>query len=438
MQGTHTSANILLVDDSATSRMLLDAILRGSGYKNILTAPSGTEALDILRTRSSQSISPAMDLVLMDINMPDMNGISVVRTIKQDELLADIPIIMVTVSDERSSLEQAFVAGAIDYVNKPVNKLELLARVRTVLKFREEMERRKVNELGLMDMTSNLQDAYRKLEEMNENLESRVQERTSRLEDAYQEFKELDRMKTAFLSNVSHELRTPLTSVLGFASIIRSRLLKVVFPALERPGSVPQKSLEKAVSQIEANLDILLTEAKRLTTRINDVLDITRMESGEMEWGDGPVRIDDVLQLAQNLMAPLFQEKELAFELSIKNDLPEIRGDKDKLLQAVMNLLSNAVKFTDKGKVVCSAEYADNEILISIKDTGKGFQEAEYATVFEKFKQLGDDLTGKPQGVGLGVPICSYIIEHHGGRLWAQSTPDMGSTFWLTLPVTKG
>jgi len=431
----HSDASIMLVDDSPTSRMLLDAILRGAGFSRVSMAKSGDEALTLLRQRIEKGQTPPADIVLMDINMPGLDGIETVRRLKEHAELQDIPVIMVTVSDERDSLEQAFQAGAIDYINKPVNKLELLARVRTVLKFREEMGRRRANEQGLMDVTASLSEAYKKLEEMNQNLETRVKERTAELEKAYEELKELDRMKTAFLSNVSHELRTPMTSVLGFANIIRSRLQKVLLPEIREPGSQKRELLDKAVNQVEKNLEILTLEARRLTMRINDVLDVTRMESGEMDWNDGPVQLEQVLERAKELSAPLFWEKNIEFSMRVHGPLPEIRGDRERLLQAMMNLIGNAAKFTSHGSVELSAERKKDEILVCVADTGPGFPDSEYATVFEKFRQIGDHLDSKPQGVGLGVPICSYIIEHHGGRFWATSGENRGATFCFTLPV---
>ncbi len=431
-----SEVTILLVDDSPTSRMLLEAILHGAAYKNVLMAASGGEALALLQHAADGS-APLPDLVLMDINMPEMDGIETVRRIKEQELLVDIPVIMVTVSDERESLERAFQAGAIDYINKPVNKMELLARVRTVLKFREEMGRRQANEQGLMDVTASLSEAYKKLEEMNQTLEKRVQERTAELEKANEELKEVDRLKTAFLSNVSHELRTPMTSVLGFANIIRSRFSNVLLPEVRTPGSQNPELLEKAISQVQKNLDILVLEARRLTMRINDVLDITRMESGDMDWHDEPVDIEEVLQQAKELSKPLFADKNLEFSLLARGPFPEIRGDRERLLQALLHLLGNAAKFTDQGKVELMAERKDMEIVVSIQDSGPGFPESEYAAVFEKFRQIGDTLNSKPQGVGLGVPICSYIIEHHGGRLWASSKQGRGAIFTFTLPLPQ-
>lgn len=428
-------ARIVLVDDSATSRMLLESILRNAGYKNLHTAPTALQALELLRTLPRREDLPPADLVLMDINMPGMDGISAVRELKADPDLEGIPVIMVTVSDDRSNLEDAFRAGAIDYINKPVNKLELLARVRTVLSFRNEMSRRLANEQGVLDLTSNLGEAYRQLEELNQSLEHRVRERTAELERANAELLELDRMKTIFISNVSHELRTPLTSVLGFAGILRSRFRKVILPELRTPGSIPQERLDKIVDQVEKNLDILLLESQRLTTRINDVLDITRMESGQMEWRDEPVHLEELLRRAKEQSAPAMAEKNLTFTLQVKGPLPVLRGDPERLLQAIRNLLGNAMKFTEEGCITCTAEHKDGEVLVCVSDTGPGFPDSDYATVFEMFRQLGDGLTDKPQGVGLGVPICAHIVKHHGGRFWAKSAPGKGTTFSFTLPV---
>lgn len=150
---------ILIVDDSPTSRMLLESILRHSGYDDLLEAASADEALKILHNGASapDSGKPPVDLVLMDLNMPGMNGIEATRTIKADKKLCDVPIIMVTVSDDSESLEQAFEVGAIDFINKPVSKVELRARVRSVLKLKQEMDQRKQRERQLQEITRQLE-----------------------------------------------------------------------------------------------------------------------------------------------------------------------------------------------------------------------------------------------------------------------------------------
>ncbi|MBD3307461.1 response regulator [candidate division KSB3 bacterium] len=244
--------------------------------------------------------------------------------------------------------------------------------------------------------------------------------------------KEVDQMKTDFISTVSHELRTPLTSVLGFAKIIKKRFEKALLPQLE---TVSDKKTLRAVNQVKENLEIIIAEGERLTTLINDVLDIAKMEAGKIDWKMEKLSIVEIIDRATVATSALFAQKQLAQIKDIEDDLPEITGDRDRLIQVVINLISNAVKFTDDGSVTCKAYRTDNEIVVNVIDTGSGIAEADQPKVFEKFKQVGDTLTDKPKGTGLGLPICKQIIEHHGGKIWVESTLGEGSTFIFTLPI---
>ncbi len=243
--------------------------------------------------------------------------------------------------------------------------------------------------------------------------------------------KEVDQMKTDFISTVSHELRTPLTSVLGFAKIIKKKLDDVVFPLVESDD----KRVKRTVCQVKDNIDIILTEGTRLTALINDVLDIAKMEAGKVEWKMESLSIAEVIERAIAATSSLFEAKQLRLVREIEPDLPPIMGDRDRLIQVVINLLSNAVKFTDQGSVTCRAVCIEQDVVVSIIDTGSGIAPENCDKVFEKFKQVGDTLTDKPQGTGLGLPICAQIVEHHQGRIWVESELGKGSTFRFTLPV---
>lgn len=250
--------------------------------------------------------------------------------------------------------------------------------------------------------------------------------------------REVDRMKTEFLATVSHELRTPLTSVLGFASIIKEKLEEDFFPLKETLNYRTQKSLGK----IGKNIDIIVSEAERLTVLINDVLDIAKMEAGRVDWHIQLTQPIDILQRAIAATSSLFEKKGLKLIRDFPDDLPPIEVDGDRLIQVVINLLSNSVKFTEEGAVTCHAKTLPNsseplELLISIIDTGIGIIAADYNTVFERFRQVGDILTDKPKGTGLGLPICKQIVEYHGGRIWVESELGQGSNFSFTIPYRK-
>jgi signal transduction histidine kinase/DNA-binding response OmpR family regulator len=258
----------------------------------------------------------------------------------------------------------------------------------------------------------------------NAELYEEAKEAKARAEDA-------NEAKSAFLSTVSHELRTPLTSVLGFAKIIRKRLVDKVFPAVQSDDP----KLKRTMNQVSENLDVVVSEGERLTSLINDVLDLAKIESGRMEWNMKPMLIQDVIGRAVSATSSLFENKKLDLKKNIPEKLPLINGDSDKLIQVVINLLSNAVKFTDEGKVSIEAYQDNNQVIVEVQDTGIGVAEEDRHKIFERFRQAGDTLTDKPQGTGLGLPICREIIEHHGGIIWMKSELGAGSTFFFSMPV---
>ncbi len=251
--------------------------------------------------------------------------------------------------------------------------------------------------------------------------------------------KEIDRMKSDFTAVVSHELRTPLTSVLGFAKLIRNNLEKRIFPALPEG----EKRVDKARDKIRMNLDIVMSEGRRLTALINDVLDISKMESGQMQWNLEDLEPEAVVDQALQATHALFEARnDLSLVRDIPADLPRLHGDPDRLVQVVINLISNAVKFTDAGTVEVSARPIDTSpafdgpgVRIAVQDTGIGLDPGDREAVFEKFKQVGDTLTDRPKGTGLGLPICREIVTHLGGRIYAKSIVGEGSTFAFELPI---
>jgi signal transduction histidine kinase/CheY-like chemotaxis protein len=243
-----------------------------------------------------------------------------------------------------------------------------------------------------------------------------------------------DAAKSSFLSTVSHELRTPLTSVLGFAKIIRRRLEERLFPLIPDDDRKTQQTKRQVID----NLNVVVSEGERLTKLIDDVLDLAKIEAGKFTWNMEPLSLSDVIERAVSATSSLVEAKKLVLVQSIEPGLPQITGDRDRLIQVVINLISNAVKFTDSGYVTCSAAQRNGDLVMGVTDSGIGIAPADQPKVFEKFKQVGDTLTDKPKGTGLGLPICKEIVEYHGGHIWVESEPGKGSTFSFTLPVKAG
>ncbi len=322
---------------------------------------------------------------------------------------------------------------------------------------------------------------YTEIETQNRELEARVTQRTRALADSMEEAmaareaaEAASATKSAFLSNVSHELRTPLTSVVGFTKLIRKRLDDVIFPAITggagaaggggttggggatgtgatgtgatgaaatgtgAPGTAVatgDPKLDRAVRQVGENLEIIIAEGDRLTALINDVLDLAKIEAGRFEFKREPLEVDELIARGSAATDSLFTATGLELGHEIAADLPTIVGDRDRLIQVVINLLSNAVKFTPAGSVTVRARRIGDDVEVAVADTGIGIAAGDQDKVWEQFGQGGDTLTDKPRGTGLGLPICREIVEHHGGRIWLESTLGEGSTFLFTLPI---
>lgn len=271
-----------------------------------------------------------------------------------------------------------------------------------------------------------------RLQDNIRHLDTKVMERTAELEKAYEELKELDQLKSDFLSTVSHELRTPMTSVVGFSKLIKKKLEKSIFPLVAE-----DEKAAIAISQVRENLDIIVGESERLTLLINDVLDSAKLEAGKVEWNFVSVTPLRLIERTAAISATLLEQKGLTLVSEVEPDLPDVRGDENRLLQVLINLVANAVKFTERGQIALRAERQGEFVRFSVRDSGCGIAEKDQGKVFDKFKQIGDTLTDKPHGTGLGLSICQRIVQHHGGELWLDSTLGVGSTFYVTVPIKE-
>lgn len=247
--------------------------------------------------------------------------------------------------------------------------------------------------------------------------------------------------KSSFLANVSHELRTPLTSILGFARLIERRFDDALTPAL---AAHEDRKVQRAAQQVRSNAGIIYAESQRLTHLINEVLDLAKIEAGRVDWRMAPLDLAEVVRHAAQATHGLFEQKPgVHLRLEIAGDPPQVVGDRDRLTQVVINLVSNAVKFTPAGDVhIAVARIDDGDrgpaVAVRVRDTGVGIAPEDHEAVFERFKQVGNTLTDKPQGTGLGLPICRQIVDHHGGRLWVESALGAGATFVFTVPLPVG
>lgn len=250
----------------------------------------------------------------------------------------------------------------------------------------------------------------------------------------FQRLKELDKMKTDFLSTVSHELRTPLTSIIGFAEMVNRKFEGTIVEELD----LKIERNKDAVIKIRRNINIILSEGERLSTLINDLLDISRMEAGKINLNMREIDIEEIITQVITVTNPIIRSKSLQVIQNVREPLPKVMADKDKLMQVIINLVSNAIKFTEEGCIVCTARRVEDEIIVSVSDTGIGIREEDKKNIFEKFSQVGDTLTDKPKGTGLGLAICKHILEEHGGQIWVESEMGKGTDFFFSIPISRG
>jgi PAS domain S-box-containing protein len=509
---------ILLVDDDMFVREMLSVVLDDKGYA-VKDAEDGKAALE------KYAADPSIDLIITDMNMPEMDGLQLIRELRGKAF--NVPIIVLSSNKEIDMVLAALNGGADDYLIKDEFIQDTIDI--TVKKTLEKQHLRQVNLQLIADLSRKKEDLENALSYLTAiintmpdgllvtdergkitlanqaiislfNLsgsaivakdykdvfgdlltgvidESRRSRENVCLSDIELPWgrtgravaasikkqyaasdanaghvgslvivrditfeKEVDRMKNDFISVVSHELRTPLTSIIGFAKIIKNRLEAVLFPRIAGDDA----KVGKAMEQVAGNIDIMISEGTRLSNLINDVLDIAKMEEGKTEWKTEIFNAGDIIQRAIAATAPLFAQKRLELKTDIEDSLPDITGDRDRLIQVLINILSNAVKFTDYGSVTAQARMVSEKestgggrrvIEIAVADTGIGIAPEDMEKVFEKFKQVGETLTGRPRGTGLGLPICRQIVEHHGGRIWVESRPGAGSRFIFTLPI---
>lgn len=252
---------------------------------------------------------------------------------------------------------------------------------------------------------------------MNHEMEDRIQSRTSDLAEAMERARCADRLKSAFLATMSHELRTPLNSIIGFSGILLQEL----------PGPLNPEQRKQ--------LGMVMNSAKHLLALINDVLDISKIEAGELELNPENFEIAEAVSEVLAVMEPLAGEKDLALRFSRPGEPLEAHADRRRLQQVMMNLLSNAVKFTDTGGVTVSLSAEGGVCTLSVEDTGPGIDPGKIDQLFQPFQQLDSGLARKHEGTGLGLSICRKLMHMMGGEIHVESVQGEGSTFSVVLPM---
>jgi hypothetical protein len=247
-------------------------------------------------------------------------------------------------------------------------------------------------------------------------MEERISQRTAELEIATEKAMESDTLKSAFLATMSHELRTPLNSIIGFTGILLQELA----------GPLNDEQRKQ--------LGMVQSSARHLLALINDVLDISKIEAGQLELSPSTFDPNGSVRDMANLVAPLAQKKGLDLQVELSPEPYPILTDKRRMEQIILNLLTNAVKFTERGTVKVSCAPIGNGVRISVSDTGVGIEEKDMPVLYKPFQQIDSGLSRKHEGTGLGLSICKRIIDIMGGSIDVQSTPGVGSVFTVMIP----
>ncbi len=268
------------------------------------------------------------------------------------------------------------------------------------------------------------------LHQLNLELDLRVQQRTRQLEEANKELQTMEKNKTDFLSSVSHELRTPMTAIAGFVTMIQTRLEAKIFPALPQDSEITAH-----IARINRNLGIVNTECERLSSLIDTVLDIAKIESGNVQFRREKFDPLTAINYAVQTVSVLFEQEAVPLKLDLPSSLSPLVGDQDRIIQVLINLLANALKYSNNEPVHCRASQIGNNIMIQITDNGKGIPASHISTIFNKYIQLDSGPQFRIKGTGLGLSICKMIVEAHGGTIRVTSVSNKGSTFTVTLPT---
>lgn len=446
------SQSILIVDDNPNNLEVLSETLTRAGFQ-VAVAIDGESALEQIRYFRSE-------LILLDIMMPGIDGFETCQKIKLNPLTWDIPIIFMTALSDTDHKIKGFSLGAVDYITKPFNQEEVIARVRVQLQLRNltrtlegqnrllknEILQRERAEASLVSLNQDLEklveertlklsttlaklkQAQAELMRQKEDLEIRVEERTAELaksiteaEKARTEAEQANQAKSRFLANISHELRTPMNAIINY-----SEMLEEEAEDLGQEGFIP-------------DLHKIQGAAKHLLSLINDILDLSKIEAGRMEIYPEIFEVNSVINEVVATIQPLVEKNNNILTINCPQQTKIMYTDLTKLRQSLLNLLSNANKFTHNGSITLTINYAvdfaQEWIRLEVKDTGIGMTPEQIGKLFRAFTQADASTTRKYGGTGLGLTITKTFCQMMKGDIRVESEYGKGSTFTIHLPI---
>lgn len=370
---------LLISDDNEVNIKLLSHVLQEVGY-NVISTSNGSDALDLAALKKP-------DLILLDVMMPDLSGFEVSKRLKSEKELRDIPIIFISALDDSDDVIRGFESGGVDYIVKPFQKNEILARIRTHL---------------ILSVLQKERDERIKILKLREA-----------------ELSALNKQKDDLVRMVSHDIKNPLTGIIGLSSLL-------------------QKELEDSPEDINQMLSIIEQSGRKLITLVNQVLKADKESGFQQHLTIEQVLIRDILQQIVDVNAPKALLKGVSLSFKDKTNGRIFKLDAVKIEIALNNLVSNALKFTpSRGDVFISANISDQNLVISVQDTGIGIPDS---MIDKLFISKGKDRTTKGTegeiGTGLGLDIVQDYIHLHDGTITVSSVENEGSTFTIRIPIS--
>ncbi len=411
---TTLPAKILYIEDDPASRHLVQRVLDNKGY-NVVLAADGLEGISM-----AQQHCP--NLILMDINLPSMDGREITTRLRSLPNFTNTPIVALTANHSKGSRELALAAGCTGFLTKPIDVASFPGQVFAYLNGRED------------PLTTDEQNEH--LQRHAQNLVTRLENKIRELENANKRLRELDQLKSDFIIMVSHELRTPLTLISGYAHLLDEQVKKT------------EEALSaEMVSGVAEGLNLGVT---RMRDVVNEIIKVARIASGTLDLALGPVRLAEVVQGIYEEFSEVCEKRQINVQIGDLSRLPIIEGDGKQLKSAIYHIFSNAVKYTpDGGKIFVVGRTVGDTVDLIIQDTGIGIPDNEHRHIFDQFYTLGSidhhstsKFAFKGGGLGLGLAIVKGIIEAHNGRVWVESERRAsdkfpGSTFHILLPIEQ-
>ena len=395
----------MIVDDSPIIIDIVRESLASVGYHDFVVTCDSTEAIALVAQEEP-------DVLLLDIMMPQVSGLEILEALRASRRFSRIPVIIITIACDQETKLRALGLGATDFLGKPLDSVELVARVRNCLTTKAHYDHLETYAQDLehvvLERTKQLHDHAIALEQANQNLKR-----------LYREAQAAVRAKSAFLSNMSHELRTPLTAILGFAQFLGD----------------PELTEEEGASHVQT----IQRNGKHLLDLINNILDLAKLEASETDVEQTRCSVREIVDDVVSLLGALIRGKNLSLEAHFEPSVPlAVETDPMRLRQILMNLVGNAVKFTESGNVRVSVQCLRSspgsaELQIEVADTGVGMSEETIARLFEPFYQADTSTSRRLRGTGLGLAISRRMARLLGGDIQVRSELGKGSVFTLTF-----